>query len=398
MRNRIIAAASLAMALAVSGCSISEQRRAQQRELLVHRIADDAIAYNEAYSNAIAGQILLNILRAYNRQPRQYMSMSGFNDDAGSQTRAVSIGGLPLGRIGQDWGTGGVEMSAETELAPSYTVEPFAAGTFRTLVLQPTSDQVFLRYWDAGWNPDLLLLLTVEQMEIAPLAGGEARVLRNNAGTIAHDCRGDEYAGGGCAFVRAARALAEAARTLPRIAAPEGAEGLCAPMAVYQNQSGAPFALSPARAGFCRTEMIVGDQRYTLSLRSLDDMVFYVGELLRQDADAAGAATDGVLVSRLSVIAPSSRSEYAPLFKIVPATRQTTRDYAATVAFAGQRYSAGAPEPVFCFRPGDEASCAEVTRRTDRSGTVLEFLVGILAHNQSETAVAAPQSALVTRR
>jgi hypothetical protein len=38
--------------------------------ILTRRIDDDAVAYNQAYSAAINGQILLNILRAYNRHPR----------------------------------------------------------------------------------------------------------------------------------------------------------------------------------------------------------------------------------------------------------------------------------------------------------------------------------------
>ena len=57
-----------------------------------------------------------------------------------------------------------------------------------------------------------------------------------------------------------------------------------------------------------------------------------------------------------------------PLFRIVEADRRSERDYAATVTFAGRRYSAGAPANVFCYRPGDTAACSAV--RGDRSGSV----------------------------
>ncbi|MGE0597581.1 MAG: hypothetical protein AB7P07_14555, partial [Hyphomonadaceae bacterium] len=131
---------------------MSESRDRARRAALAQDIVDDAIAYNEAYSGAINGQILLNILRAYNRQPRQYMSMSGFsNASPGTRSGGVSVGGIPLDRLGERWGEGGFALGAEARLAPDYTVQPFGTEDFARIALEPTSRDVFHHYWHSGW-------------------------------------------------------------------------------------------------------------------------------------------------------------------------------------------------------------------------------------------------------
>ncbi|MBY0564311.1 MAG: hypothetical protein K2P58_09005 [Hyphomonadaceae bacterium] len=375
-----IAIASLALA----GCAVSDARRQQERQDLTRRIVDDAIAYNEAYSGAISGQILLNVLRAHNRQPRQYMSMSGFaNSDADTRGNSVSVSGVPLGRLGEEWGTGAFGVNSGVRLEPEYRVEPFGEEDFSRIAIAPTSPTVFAHYWNAGWDRDLLLFLMVERMEI--MSGGARVVVDNSPGTIAANC-GDGYEIGGCAFVRAARSLTQRTNRAPTPAPVPAANG-CQPVAVYDR------AYPAGRAeGACPVRIVVGETEYTLTLRSLDAMVYYVGELMRRD-QAHPPSDDAFLEARLSVRAAGSREEPAPLFRIVEADHRTERDYVATVTFAGRRYSAGAPANAFCYRPDDPQACRGV--RGDRSGSVLEFLVGVLAYNQSDAAVRAPQNTII---
>lgn len=377
-------------ALTTAGCAVSESRDRARRAALAQDIVDDAIAYNEAYSGAINGQILLNILRAYNRQPRQYMSMSGFsNASPGTRSGGVSVGGIPLDRLGERWGEGGFALGAEARLAPDYTVQPFGTEDFARIALEPTSRDVFHHYWHSGWNRDLLLLLLVERMDVATSAGVAS--LYNSAGTIDGDCAGEQYDFGGCRFVRAARELAHATRGTPNPAPPSHE---CAPTASYGDVSRAPAA---APAPFCQVMLLVNDQRYTLSLRSLDSMVYYVGELLRQNELAP--RDSGAMVARLRVIGPGyyRPEDRVPLFSVTTDADDESA-YAASVSYAGKRYSAGAPMDRFCYDPPPGEDCRGGALRGDRSGTVLELLASVLAYNQNEAVVNAPESAIINTR
>jgi len=375
--------------LLLAACVGGEGHRARERSRLTQRIADDAVAYNQAYSAALNGQILLNILRAYNRQPRQYMSMTGFqNSSPDSRTISVGIGGLALGELGEEWGEGALGLGEETQLEPEYAIEPFDSDDFSAIALRPTSIEVFRHYWDSGWNRDLLLLLLVDQMEVS---GEPASIYSNNAGTIAANCEGENFASGGCAFVRAARELAQRTRTLRRTPLPETREDACYPFAAYDVAEVRPVTAAP---GACPIAIVVGEQTYALQLRSLDGVIYYVGELIRRDA--AHPPPEGLLEARLRVAAPGAPLQTTPLFRVVPATTETQREYAATVSYGGRRYSAGAPANAFCFDPRGPEYCRG--EPADRSGTVLELLTGILAHNQSEAAVRAPASSVLQTR
>ena len=374
--------------LVLSACAAADAHRARERDMMTRRIADDAVAYNQAYSAAINGQILLNIMRAYNRQPRQYMSMTGFqNSVPDTRTVSVGVGALALGELGDQWGEGAFNVDTESQLEPDYAVEPFDSDDFSAIALRPTSTEVFRHYWDSGWSRDLLLILLVDQMEVS---GASDTVYSNNAGTIAANCAGENYASGGCAFVRAARDLAQRSRTARRVPVAAG-DDACLPFAAYDVQQVRPIRHP---AGACPVTIVVGETRYALQLRSLDAIIYYVGELIRRDA--AHPPPDGVLEARLQVSAPGAPLETTPLFRVVGADETTEREYAATVSYAGRRYSAGAPANAFCFDPRGPEYCRGPA--ADRSGTVLELLTGILAYNQSESAIRAPQSSVLQTR
>ena len=183
-------AAALAI-IALSGCAASTSYQQQRREAVARGIVDDTLAFNEAYHEAITSQILLNIMRAQNRQPRQYMSMSGFTQSGGSNGASITIGGIELDQIGESWGAAEFAGEASRRTAPDFTLAPFSTDAFANVVMRPTDPQLFRYYWDSGWNPDLLLMLIVDRVRIIPADGGAPRDLRNSAGTIVNDCTGD---------------------------------------------------------------------------------------------------------------------------------------------------------------------------------------------------------------
>ena len=391
-------------AVSLAACAAGEAQQQRRRAEVTRRIVDDAISFNEAYQGAITAQVLLNILRASDRQPRQYTAMSGFTQNGGTRSASVSVGSIPLDELGEAWGEGGFGIGGSRRNAPDFTVSPFATEAFANLVLQPTNPQVFRYYWDSGWNPDLLLMLLVDRVRIIPADGGAPRDLRNSASTIVDDCNGD-HDEGGCAFVLAMRQLAADLSRSERIAAPPAADGRCAPFAVYVAQ-GAGAANPSARPtptqtdANCPVEIVVNGQRYLMALRSLDDVVYYVGHLVRRDPNAAQPAPEGVRAARLGVTAagtPMWAGERTPLFRIVEASGDTERSYAATVTYAGHRYSAGAPNDRFCYVENNFDAC-RADSYGDMSGTVLELLVGILAFNQSDDLVAPPQNSVLEIR
>ncbi|MGH6950723.1 MAG: hypothetical protein ACREH4_07610 [Vitreimonas sp.] len=395
--RRLFAAVLAGVVLA--GCAAQQALEQQRREAVARRIVDDAIAFNEAYHEAITSQVLLNIMRAANRQPRQYMSMSGFTQNGATRDASITIGGVALDQLGEAWGAGAFGIGGSRQLEPNYTLSPFATEAFASIVMRPTDAQLFRYYWDSGWNPDLLLMVLVQRVRILPVNGGAPRDLSNSAGTITDDCAGPR-GGAGCDFVLAMRELAGGLSRYERLPTPPVAPGECGPIAVYalpgsataRRASPATPASADAR---CPVEIVVGEQRYLMALRSLDDAVYYVGQLMRRDAQAREPAPEGEMRARLGVTAPGFpiwANERAPIFRIVAATRESERDFAATVTFAGKRYSAGAPVDRFCYEV--EVENCRTGEYLDLSGTVLELLVGILAFNQSDEAVAPPQNSV----
>ena len=92
-------------ALLLGACAAGSGPRIEERSP-GREIADNAVAFNEAYGQAVAGQILLNIMRSRDRMPRYYLSMTGIADNPSRRYEEnAGIGGIPLGgAIGTPWG------------------------------------------------------------------------------------------------------------------------------------------------------------------------------------------------------------------------------------------------------------------------------------------------------
>ncbi|MDZ4775333.1 MAG: hypothetical protein SGJ23_00935 [Alphaproteobacteria bacterium] len=370
-------------------------------EGLARQIADDAVAFNEAYARAVSGQILLNILRARDRQPRYYLSMSGIQDAPGLSYREnFGIGGAPLGEGGSPWGFGNFGIERQTQSRPSYAVQPLSAETLTRTVFLPTPSNVFEHYWRSGWSRDLLLFLMVEKItRIDPVEGGTPTVTEfvNDATLLRDDCR-EGADPRRCAFVvEARRFLADVSQRSPDRERP-GAAPVCGLVDAY----GAPSPLMAAREQKnCEPRFVVGGSSFVLSLRSFDDMVFYVGELMRPAVTTSGEGAP--MDARLTVFAAGLRSERGvPLFRILPkadADRAAPRDphlyFAASVNYAGQRFFAGPPVNRACPQATPEGQCADDPAAGDRSSSVLSLLAELLALNQSPDAIRAPNRIIV---
>ena len=396
---RRVALVTLAASLA-AGCATAPAAPAR-RETLARQIADDATAFNEAYARSVSGQILLNVLRARDRQPRYYLSMSGIADAPSVRyNESLGVGAVPLGEGASPWGFGSFGFERETSSRPSYAVQPLSAETLTKTVFQPTPGNVFEHYWESGWSRDLLLFLMVERITRIETVDGARLVSEwvNDATNIRSDCTGEE--GGGCKFVRAVRtfltdiSIRDEARTSP------DASPVCGLVTAY-GPAQPVRAAPPAPGQSCEPRFVVGAATYVMSLRSFDDIVYYVGELMRPSLTASG--DEATMASPLTVRAAGLRTQIgAPLFRILPAeeaAREAPIDphtyYAAGVAYGGRRFYAGPPVGRACAAATPEGVCADDPDHGDRSSSVLSLLAELLALNQSPDAIRAPQRVFV---
>lgn len=383
--------AGLLAALTLVGCATAPATPFR-RESLARQIADDATAFNEAYARAVSGQILLNILRARDRLPRYYLSMSGIQDSPSLRFReALGIGSIPLGEGASPWGFGSFTGERETQSRPSYALSPLSAETLTRAVFTPTPTNIFEHYWDSGWPRDLLFYLLVARVTRVTQTptGPQIEEFTNEAASIDANC--PNSAAPGCAFVDVARTLLRdiAGRT-PSSGGPAAAP-VCGLIDAYGPRE--PLrATAPEKGQTCAPRIVVGDVTYVLGLRSFDDIVYFVGELMRARPESGGE-----LVAALAVGPAGMRGGApVPLFRIVgeaQAGRAVDGDprerYAASVMYDGRRWYAGPPVSRVCPAPGADP-CTDDARAGDRSSSVLSLLAELLALNQSPDAIRAP--------
>lgn len=360
-----------------------------QRERLTRQIADDAVAFNEAYAQAVSAQILLNVLRSRDRLPRHYLAMTGISDSPSwTYNQSVGIGSIPLGESGSPWGFGSAEASRETARRPSYAVQPFDAPTLTRTAFEPTEPYVFAHYWRSGWPRDLLMLVMVEAIEKTD-AEGRVQVFTNEANTIFEDCA-PQVDTLGCAYVREMRDFMISTSTRP----PESGfdahgRALCGIVEAYAPATPVRDQ-APAPGVDCDPVFAIGSTLVRLRLRSLDDMIYYVGELMRAGAMAPGAR--GAIEAQVSVRAAGLRGggRGVPLFRILPRGGAENGIYAAEVEYGGARYVAGPAIGRSCGAETSDGVCRDVADEGDRSSSVLSLIAEILALNQSPDSIRAP--------
>ncbi len=380
--------AALAACVVAASCATAPEI-ASRRERLARQIADDAVAFNEAYGQAVSGQILLNILRSRDRLPRYYLAMTGISDSPSwSFSHSAGIGSIPLGDGAAPWGIGNVGASRETQTRPSYAVQPFSAETLTRTAFEPTAPHIFAHYWKSGWPRDLLMLVMVEALEVTD-GEGRARVYTNEANTIFDDCApGVDSIG--CDFVREVRAFMRATEQGPPVTrlAPNG-RPLCGLIEAYDPATPVR-AVGPGPGVDCDPVFPVGSSLVRLRLRSLDDMVYYVGELMR--AGAMDARPGEAIAAQVNVRAAGLRGggRGVPLFRILPRGAADNAIYAAEVAYGGARYVAGPAIGRSCGEETGEGVCRDSAEEGDRSSSVLSLIAEILALNQSPDSIRAP--------
>jgi len=145
-----IAIIVLASGLALGGCQTS------------HHVADELTTFNEAQQRGTSQLILLNILRARERQP---LAFSHFDVLRGGISGSASAGlAVPFGP-----GAAANSLATGLGLTPgiSQDVRPQDDQDFYRGILTPITEQTWALYQDQNWSPDLLFHLFVEDIKLS---------------------------------------------------------------------------------------------------------------------------------------------------------------------------------------------------------------------------------------
>ncbi len=148
-----------------------------------HKSFDDSIAQralelNDAYYAELNGQILKNILRARDRQPRFYTSMSDISTTPHSRrTDSAGLSGINTGNPTSPWAILGLGTTAEKYNQLKLTVSPKAtkeAGG-QPIYHAPLGAGTFLNYYN-DWDREIVDNLLIDNVKrIAPgiTSGGQ---------------------------------------------------------------------------------------------------------------------------------------------------------------------------------------------------------------------------------
>ena len=174
-----------AITFLISACSTSYQAARNVVEVdLSEDVREASLDYNEAYNKAVNSQILLNILRARDRLPRRYTTLSELALTP-SSVRAFQIDptGIKLGNNGIDpWITFGGQYKGNRTDNLSFKVTPAISEQVQTFY-NPIDLKIVQRYFDSGWSKDLIYRTLLNDF----------RRLGGSVGTVKKPCDEKDY-------------------------------------------------------------------------------------------------------------------------------------------------------------------------------------------------------------
>ncbi|HTT96525.1 MAG TPA: hypothetical protein VMF58_00630 [Rhizomicrobium sp.] len=128
-------------------------------------IADELTTFNEAQQKGTAQLVLLNVLRARDRQPLAYSHFDVLRGGISASSSAA---------VGLPFGPGVSSLSANTFATAlgvnpgiSQDVKPQDDQDFYRGILTPLSSETWALYQDQNWNPDLLFHMFVEDIKLS---------------------------------------------------------------------------------------------------------------------------------------------------------------------------------------------------------------------------------------
>ena len=129
-------------------------------------MSNTALDYNETIARASDSQILLNIVRAAYRNPTHYSAISQVRDSRNLQGGASLNGSFPFGPDAAHSYSLSPGLSASGQLAPSFDVAPLDTRSAATGLLHPIESQIPATYWQQDWPKIVLLFMFVDDVRL----------------------------------------------------------------------------------------------------------------------------------------------------------------------------------------------------------------------------------------
>jgi hypothetical protein len=164
MNIKLMAGAALSL-LSVSGCASIGNLGASG---LAENIEDNAATLNEAHTRAMTAIIAVNVLRARDRWPTNYTTLSGIKSNPTmSLNGSASFGPLGLGNAPMPFAGSAASVSRNESANAEYSVNPFSNNDKTQGLLKPIQPEMMESYWKAGWPRETLMWLFVDSVQFA---------------------------------------------------------------------------------------------------------------------------------------------------------------------------------------------------------------------------------------
>jgi hypothetical protein len=133
---------------------------------LAESIEDNAATLNEAHTRAMTAIIAINVLRARDRWPTNYTTLSGIKSNPTlSLNGSASFGPLGLGNAPMPFSGSSAALARNESANAEYSVNPFANNDKTQSLLKPIGPQTLLDYWNAGWPRETLMWMFIDSVK-----------------------------------------------------------------------------------------------------------------------------------------------------------------------------------------------------------------------------------------
>lgn len=161
---KAIAGAALG-ALSLSGCAMVSDFGTNG---LAENIEGNAATLNEAHTRAMTAIIAVNVLRARDRWPTNYTTLSGIKSNPSLQLNgSTALGPLGLGNAPMPFAGSSASVARNETANAEYSVNPFSNNDKTQGLLKPIQPEQLENYWLAGWPRETLMWLFVDAVTFA---------------------------------------------------------------------------------------------------------------------------------------------------------------------------------------------------------------------------------------
>lgn len=147
-------------ALSLQGCASIGNLGASG---VAENIEGNAATLNEAHTRAMTAIIAMNVLRARDRWPTNYTTLSGIKSNPTlSLNGSASFSPLGLGNASSPFTGSSASVSRNESANAEYSVNPFSNNDKTQGLLKPIRPDQLENYWLAGWPRETLMWLFID--------------------------------------------------------------------------------------------------------------------------------------------------------------------------------------------------------------------------------------------